>query len=82
MSDVEGKITLLKAELGPEMDNRYTDKAFYYILLDAIEGDSDLELVGQNVFRPKADRPVVDDFIMDDDVVLDILSKLNYSEPV
>ncbi len=82
MSEAEGSVTLLKAEMGPGMERRYADKAFYYALLDAIKGKDDLELVGRNVFRPEADRPVVDDFIMDEDAVLAILRHLGQREPV
>lgn len=82
MSDVEGPINLLKSEIGPDMDSRYADKALYYAVLDAVRGKSDLELVGRNVFRADESRPVVDDFILDEEVVLSILRRLNRREPV
>lgn len=82
MSDTEGSVTLLKTDMGPDMDSRYADKALYYALVDAIKGKDDLELVGRNVFRPEAARPTVDDFIMDDEVVLAILDKMGKRGPV
>ena len=75
-------LNLLKADMGPDMNQRYVDKALYYTMLDAIKGKVDLELVGRNIFRPEVSRPVVDDFILDDEVVLDILRSLNQREPV
>ena len=77
MSEDEGTIKLLKAEMGPDMDARYVDKALYYTMLDAIEANDTLELVGRNVFRPEVARPAVDDFIMDEEVVMEILEKLD-----
>ena len=82
MSDKEGTVDLLKAKMGPDMEYRYTDKAFFYAIRDAIEGKDSLKLVGKNVFRPEVSRPVVDDFIMDEEVVLAILHKMNYPGPV
>lgn len=82
MSDKEGVVTLLKARMGPDMEYRYTDKAFFYAVRDAIEGKVDLRLVGKNVFRPEVSRPVIDDFIMDEEVVLAILGRMNYPEPI
>ncbi len=79
---VEGLVKILKSDMGPGMNHRYADKAFFYALQDAIKGKDDVELVGQNVFRPEIDRPVVDDFIMDEEVVLDILRKMGHREPV
>ena len=76
MSEDAGTVALLKAEMGPDMDARYVDKALYYTMLDAIEAKDALELVGRNVFRPETARPAVDDFIMDEEVVVEILEKL------
>lgn len=81
MTEVE-TLKLRRAKMGPDMENRYVDKALYYTMLDAIEGNADLELVGRNVFREDVRRPVVDDFIMDDETVLNILRKFEQREPV
>lgn len=82
MSDSKDTLTLPRAEMNPDMDVRYADKAFYYTMRDAMQGEGELKLVGQNVFRPEVTRPVVDDFIMDEKVILSILEKLNQQEPV
>ena len=80
--ELEGTVKLIKADFGPDMDRRYFDKAVYYTMLDAIEGKTDLKAVGRNVFRPEVRRPTVDDFIMDDKVVLSILDELKQSKSI
>ena len=74
-------ISLLETEMGSDMNARYFDKAFYYMMLDAAKVEK-LELVGKNVFRTEVSRPVVDDVILDDEVVVGILEKLNHPKPI
>lgn len=79
---IEGTIKLVKTNLGSDMDHRYFDKAIYYTMRDAIEGKADLKVIGRNVFRPEISRPMVDDFIMDDELVFSILKDLKQSKPI
>ncbi len=36
MDEIAGQVKLMKADMGPDMDERYVDKALYYMILDAI----------------------------------------------
>lgn len=60
------------------MGYRRADKAFFYAPRDAMEGNGDLELVGENAFQPEIARPVVDD-LMDEKTVPDILRRTGRS---
>ena len=64
----------MPAAMPRDMGPRHSDKALYYTLADAAR-DSDMKLVGKNVFRPGEDRPVVDDYVMNDDAVFGIRRK-------
>lgn len=79
--DIVGEVALWKADMDSAMDERYVDKALYFMILDAIEANVELKLVGKNVFRPEVSRPVVDDFIVDDQVVVPILKRLRQDKP-
>ena len=57
VSKATSKSNLPKAEMGPDMDARYADKTVYYALFDAMQRNDDLELVGQNAFRPETSAP-------------------------
>lgn len=73
---------VMPADMPRGMNARYVDKAFYYTLHDAARaGESDVELIGKNVFRPDEERPATDDYVMDDDVVLSIRSKRGIGIP-
>lgn len=64
------------------MGQRHIDKAFYYMLKDAsCVGEDNVELVGQNVFRPNEERPVADNYIMNDDAVFNIRRKCSIGIP-
>lgn len=64
------------------MDQRHVDKAFYCMLKDAMcVGEDNVELVGQNVFRPDEERPVADNYIMNDDAVFGIRRKCGIGIP-
>lgn len=65
------------------MSSRHTDKAFYCMVDDArMLGEQNVELVGVNVFRPDVRRPVPDDYVMNDGVVLDIRRKHGIGSPI
>lgn len=73
---------VMPADMPRGMDARYLDKAFYYILHDATRvGESNVELIGKNVFRPNEKRPTADYYAMNDDVVLDIRRKSGIGVP-
>lgn len=77
----EVTVRLAIGGLGPAHDHHYMERAMYHMMLDAAEA-GELSLNPANVFRPGERRPVVDDFIMDEKVVLDILESLGRPGPV
>ena len=69
-------LELPESKMVPGMARKYTDKAFYFTMMDASEGKTDFRLVGKNVFRPGTDRPKPDEFLCDSDVVMEIFHDL------
>ena len=72
---VSGRIILKipESEMAPGMARKYADKAFYFMMMDASEGETDFHLVGKNVFRPGTERPKPDELLVDRDAVMKIL---------
>lgn len=74
-------VPLAVGGLGPAHDHHYMERAVYHMMLDAAEA-GELSLNPANVFRPGERRPVVDDYIMDEEVVLNIPERLGEPGPV
>ncbi|MYB47132.1 MAG: hypothetical protein F4202_02390 [Cenarchaeum sp. SB0677_bin_16] len=74
-------IKMPKSEIGQSMARKYTDKAIYFTLRDAGRAGTDFRLVGKNVFRPGTERPKPDEFLPDNDVVMEIFHDLKQRLP-
>ena len=73
---------VMLADLPRDMGMRDVDKAVYFMLHDAaIVGESNVELVGKNVFKPRDKRPITDDYVMNDKVVFDIRRRRGIGVP-
>lgn len=72
----EMHIRLPESDIDPGMQRKYVDKAIYFTMVDAANGNTDFRLVGRNVFRPGVERPKPDEFLADTDVVMSILRDL------
>lgn len=66
-------IVMPEAEMVPGMRKKYVDKAIYFMLADAANGDTGFRLVGRNIFRPGVNRPKPDEFMADCGVVESIM---------
>ncbi len=69
-------IKMPKSEIGQSMTRKYEDKAIYFTLRDAGRADTDFRLVGKNVFRPGTERPKPDEFLPNNDVVMEIFHSM------
>ena len=70
------------SSLPSHLDRQYIDKTMYYTFHDAANvGEKDVEMVVRSVFRPDEERPVADDYIMNDGVVFDIRRKRGIGVP-
>lgn len=74
-------IKMPKSEIGQSMTRKYTDKAIYITLRDAGRADTDFHLVGKNVFRPGTERPKPDEFLPNNDVVMEIFHSMKQRLP-
>lgn len=82
MTTEKVNVSLVTGGIGPAHAQRYVDRAIYQMMIDAVSGNTDLRVNPKKIFRPDEDLPVVDDFIMDEVVVLMILDKLRQQDPV
>lgn len=69
-------IKLPKLEIGQSMTRKYADKAIYFTMRDASSGNTDFRLVGKNIFRPGTEMPKPDEFLANNDVVMNIFRDL------
>lgn len=79
-----GRVTVRLAAggLGPAHAHRYVERAMYSMMADAAESGEPLSMTPVRLFRPDESRPAVDDFIMDEDIVSNILKKIRQADPV
>lgn len=78
----EVKVPLVTGGIGPAHAQRYVDRAIYQTMVDVVEGRTVLRVNPKKIFRPDEERPVVDDFIMDEVIVQRVLDKIMQREPV
>ena len=55
----------------PDMDHKYTDKTFYYMLQDA--ADADFHLLAKNIFRSDERHPKPDPLVVDKAATINLL---------
>lgn len=76
-------VTLVKGGIGPIHAQRYVDRAMYQTLVDSARKDgTELRVTPVRIFQPNEERPVVDDFIMDEAIVERVLNRLMQRDPV
>ena len=76
------KVPLVTGGIGPAHAQRYVDRTIYQMMADVVEGNTELRVNPKRIFRPDEERPVVDDFIVDEVIVQRVLDKLMQREPV
>ena len=75
-------IRLVKPRLETQMHHKYSDEAVLSMLRDAAREDGEITLVGRNIFRTEEEKPTADTFMMDEEIVLKIFTKINQHEPI
>lgn len=82
VTDGKVNVPLETGGIGPAHAQRYIDRAMYQTMVDAVEGNTVLQINPKRIFRPNEARPVVDDFIVDEAIVQKLLDKLMQRKPI